>query len=130
MKKYFPLIAILFIAAAIFISVIPDYKESKRPFNKLVTFSKAEGFALGVLLPDANMEFNASKEVVRLGEMVDRFIPTQYFSGADAVSISREQGISVPGYLLLDGDGNVVVRVSDVLRAEDLTKYFQDLHTH
>jgi len=130
MKKIITLIVIIFIAALIFISVIPDYKESQRPFNKLVTYAKAEGFALGILLPNPSMQKKADMEVVKLEKKIERTVPVKYFSGSEAKDISQEQRISVPGYILLDGDGNVAAKESDVFRAGAVLKFFTDLHTH
>lgn len=130
MKKIFPLIAVVFIIAVVFVSVIPDYKESLRPFNKLVTFSKAEGFALGILLPDYEMQAAASKEVIKLEQQLQKTVPVKYFSGKDAMSIASERGVSIPGYLVMDGDGNVAGIEKDVFRARDAMKYFTNLHTH
>lgn len=130
MKKIIPFIVVIFIAALVIISVIPDYKDSQKPFNKLATYAKSEGFALGILLPDFSMQQKAGVEVVKLEKNIKRTVPVRYFSGEDAVNIAREQGVSVPGYILMDGDGNVAARESDVFRAGDVLKYFSDLHTH
>lgn len=125
-----PFILIAFIGVVVIISVIPDYKDSKRPFNKLVAFASSEGFALGVLMPDASMVTKAAEEVEKTESIIQRSIPTKFLSGADAESIAHEQGVSIPGYILLDGDGNVAVRENDVLKSDVLSKYFANLHTH
>jgi hypothetical protein len=130
MKKTATLIALGFILLVILISVIPDYKASQRPFNKLSTYAKAEGFALGVLLTDPSQIGSTESEIARLEALVKRKIPTRFFTGKESLSISAEQAVAVPGFVLMDGDGKLAAKEGGVIKAENLVKYFMDLHTH
>lgn len=130
MRKFVPFIALSLTAAVIFLAAIPDYKESKRPFNKLVTFAKAEGFALAVLLPESGMVKRAEQELAKLEELIKRSVPVRYFHGEEATGLGAEAGVTVPGYIIMDGDGNPAVRENDFINAGRISGYFQNIHTH
>lgn len=130
MKKIFPLIAVAFIAVVVFISVIPDYKESQKPFNKFLTFAKENGFGVAVMVKDDFAVGNAVQEIIKLEENLGKTVHTVYFTGDEAIKMASEQLLTVPAFMIADADGNVAVRQKGEVTASGLVPYFTDLHTH
>jgi len=130
MKKYIPFIAVIFIAAAVIISVIPDYKKSQEPFNKLLTYAKSEGFAVGVLVKNDQDVSQAQVQIDALASQLNRSIPARYYTGDTAAKIAVEQMLGVPSFVIINGDGNLAVKVNGKVTAKKLVPYFSDLHTH
>ena len=130
MKKFFPLIAVAFIAMVTLISVVPDYKKSQEPFNKLLSFGKAEGFAVGVLVDDDASKNSAMQEIAKLEKMMGKIIPTKYYVGDTAIVMAGKQMLTVPAFMIIDGDGNLAIKSKGVVTAKTLVPYFSDLHTH
>lgn len=130
MKKFFPLIAVAFIAVVTLISVVPDYKRSQEPFNKLLSFGRAEGFAVGVLVGDESAKNSAAQEIAKLEKMMNKTIPTKYYVGDAAFVMAGKQLLSVPAFMIIDGDGNLAIKSKGLVTAKTLVPYFSDLHTH
>jgi len=130
MKKLFPLISVAFIAVVVLISVIPDYKESQKPFNKFLSFAKSSGFGVAVLVKDDVTSVNAIGEIIKLEKSFGVTIHTAYYTGDEAIQMASEQHLTVPAFLIADGDGNLVVKEKGVVTAQKLVPYFTDLHIH
>jgi hypothetical protein len=130
MKKLFPLIAVAFIAVVVLISVIPDYKESQKPFNKFLSFAKSNGFGVAVLVKDDVASANAVQEIIKLEKNLGITVHTAYYTGDEAVKMAAEQLLTVPAFFIADGDGNLAVKEKGEITAQRLVPYFSDLHTH
>jgi hypothetical protein len=130
MKKFMPLIAIGFIVAVIVLSAVPDYINSLRPFNKLVTYAKDNGFAVGIVTEDFNGQEMAQAEIAKVEDILKRKIFARYFMGDEAREFAAEQRIGIPGFVLLDGDGNVAHSVTGQITSTRLVSLFKNLHTH
>lgn len=127
MKKYFPFIAAVFIAFAVLVSILPDYEKSRQPLNKFLSFGKANGFAVGILTDDAA---SAEKEIKLLEQTINRTVHVKFFSRKEQAQISSELSLSIPSFLIADGDGNLAVTENSAPTAEKLAKIFSGLHTH
>lgn len=127
MKKYFPFIAAVFIAFTVLVSILPDYDKSRQPLNKFLSFGKANGFAVGILTDDAAA---AEKEIKLLEQTINRTVHVKFFSRKEQAQISSELSLSIPSFLIADGDGNLAVTENSAPTAEKLAKIFSGLHTH
>lgn len=127
MKKLFPFIAVGFIALAVLISVIPDYQKSQQPLNKLLSYGKAKGFAIGILTNDIKA---AEAEIAKLEQKLNRAVPVKFFSPEEQRQVSQEASLGVPSFLIADGDGNLAVSENGEATADKLAGYFSNLHTH
>jgi len=131
MKKFIiPVVAVIGIAVVIAISALPDYLKSLRPYNKLVTYAKSNGFAIGIVTQDFNGREIAEAEIRKVEDILKRKIFVKYFEGAEGEEFAAEVKIGIPGFILIDGDGNLANRVTGELTAGRLVSLFSNLHTH
>ena len=130
MKKLIPLVIILGIIAVTLLAVIPDYRQSQRPFNKLASFAKANGFAVGVLLADGASKGSTATEIYKVEDVLKRKIFVKYYEGKEAMQLSAELHLRIPGFIVMNGDGNLAHKSEGVLTATKLTSFMTNLHTH
>lgn len=130
MKKIIPLIAVAFIAAVVLLSVVPDYRKSQQPLNKLATFAKSNGFGMGVMVKDSDGQQAAEQEIAKVEQILKRGVPTRFYVGDAAMILAAEVGGTIPGYLLIDADGNLSVVERGRVTAQKLTSHISELHIH
>ncbi|PLX67816.1 MAG: hypothetical protein C0603_06755 [Denitrovibrio sp.] len=130
MKKLVPFIVILGIIVTTMLAVIPDYQKSQRPFNKLASFAKTKGFAVGILLADGSSKASAATELLKVEQIMKRKINVKYYEGKEAMQLSAELQVRRPGFIVMDGDGNLAGKEEGPLDATKLTAIMTNLHTH
>ncbi len=130
MKKLIPLIIVLGILVTTILAVIPDYQNSQRPFNKLSSFAKSKGFAVGVLLADDSSKASSATEILKVEQILKKRIHVKYYEGKEAMQLSAEVQLRRPGFIVMDGDGNMASKAEGPMDANKLTSLMTNLHTH
>lgn len=119
------------LSALIFYAVLPDYKESQKPMNIILTKAKDVGGAAVAQFVDNQKDFDkAQRYASSLDGAMDGKIVMQVIKAEDAADFIMKNRVSVPGFIIVNVDGHTVMNRKGFLTTEAAPIIFKGIHMH
>lgn len=124
-------VAVLSILILAMIAVLPDYLESRKDINRLVNRAKAAGAAVFIQFATSEEQAASANEVLKkFFENPTVNMQAGIYNAAENEEFVKRYGAPVPGYIIMDGDGNVAVAEAGVITIDALLAATKNLHMH
>lgn len=130
-KTAFAIIFLIFVSGIIYITAMPDIKESGKPFNVLKAKAKdIGGVSIAQFITNSIELSNAEQNKAEILGYSENSVYFQIFTVVDNMEFMKELGIYGTSYIIIDTDGNIAVKKPGLITSLDFAEIVGSLHMH